>query len=140
MRFVIASVTSMLLVAAIFAGTPRAYAIDRCLYSACSAQQRLFGTGLRQPPLYRSPNDLYNERNQERYRSGIKAKPFDPGSPIDPTRGLNSTDKNTFNDDHPEARNEHVRWCLKRYKSYAVATNTYVTYDGRTRYCDSPFR
>jgi len=95
---------------------------------------------IRRPDPYRSPNDLYNERNQDRYKSGIKAKPFDVGSPVDTTRSLNGNTTGTINDSLPGARSEHVRWCLKRYKSYAVATNTYVTYEGRTRFCDSPFR
>jgi hypothetical protein len=64
---------------------------------------------------------------------------FDVGSPLDTTKQLSDPKKGFFNDDHPEARSEHVRWCLKRYHSYAVRSNTYVTYDGRTRFCDSPF-
>ena len=74
---------------ALFAGVPQANALDSCLYSSCTPRERLLGTGLRRPDPYRSPNDLYNERNQDRYKSGIKAKPFDVGSPVDTTRSLN---------------------------------------------------
>ena len=138
MRFAVTGASGLLLVIAFLTGIPQAYALDSCLYSSC---ERLLGTGLRRPEPYRSPNDLYNERNQDRYKSGIQAKPFDLGSPVDTTRSLSGKKTTgTFNDDQPQARSEHVRWCLKRYKSYAVESNTYVTYDGRTRFCDSPFR
>ena len=140
MRFIVTSASGLLLAIALFAGLPQANALDSCLYSSCSPRERLLGTGLRRPDPYRSPNDLYNERNQDRYKSGIKAKPFDVGSPVDTTRSLNGKTTGTIDDSLPGARSEHVRWCLKRYKSYAVATNTYVTYEGRTRFCDSPFR
>ncbi|WP_119392650.1 BA14K family protein [Taklimakanibacter lacteus] len=142
MRFVILSLIGLVLGAASFVDPPPAKA-DPCLYSTCGGKQRLFGPDLRRSDPYRSPNDLYNERNQDRYRSGIKAKPFDFGSSTDATRPLGSAPAGktgNFNGDQPQARSEHVRWCLARYKSYAVATNTYVTYDGRTRFCDSPFR
>jgi len=139
MRFVIASCIAVLLCVGIPVGPSPAKA-DPCLYSTCGGQQRLFGPNLRRSDPYRSPNDLYNERNQDRYKSGIKAKPFDFGSSNDAARPLGSPNKGTFNDDQPQARSEHVRYCLKRYKSYQVATNTYVTYEGRTRFCDSPFR
>ena len=126
-----------------FADMRGAQASDRCLYGPCGAHERLFGPtpGSRDVTKrgYRSWNDIYNERNQGRYKSGIKAEPFDVGSPIDTTKPLTGAEAGAFNDDHPEARSEHVRWCLKRYRSYAVKSNTYVTYGGRTRYCDSPF-
>jgi hypothetical protein len=131
--------SAMLLVAGTLAIAHRAQASDRCLYGSCDpsgAKGRLFGPRLGDQDVtkrgYGSWNDIYNQRNQQRYRSGTKAEPFDFGSSAAAQRG-------TFNDDRPDARNEHVRWCLKRYRSYAVKTNTYVTYQGRTRYCDSPF-
>lgn len=132
---------AILLVAALaLAFAPRAQASERCLYGSCDpsgAKERLFGPRPGNQDVtkrgYNSWNDNYNQRNQDRYRSGIKAKPFDFGSSADPAQ------RRTFNSDVPEARSEHVRWCLKRYRSYAVESNTYVTYGGRTRYCDSPF-
>jgi BA14K-like protein len=33
----------------------------------------------------------------------------------------------------------HVEWCLNRYRSYNIRTNTWVSYDGRVRYCNSPY-
>ena len=120
-------------------------ASDRCLYGSCASgsKERLFGRDPFGPDVtkrgYNSWNDDYNRRNQERYEPGTKAQPFDFGSSTDPTRSLAGSKPGTFNNDRPDARSEHVRWCLKRYRSYAVETNTYVTYQGRTRYCDSPF-
>ncbi|MGE0004907.1 MAG: BA14K family protein [Parvibaculaceae bacterium] len=136
---------AMLLVSGSLAVARHAQADDRCLYGSCAsgAKERLFGPRDRSPDVtrrgYGSWNDIYNQRNQERYRSGTKAEPFDLGSSAD--RGGSSVDarKPSFDDDRADARSEHVRWCLKRYRSYQVETNTYVTYQGRTRYCDSPF-
>lgn len=143
MRFIIPIFAFGLAAAGMLADSPWAQASDRCLYGACGANERLFGprpgSGDVTKRGYRSWNDIYNERNQGRYQPGVKAKPFDLGSPVDPTRSLTDSKKGTFNDDHPEARSEHVRWCLKRFRSYAVTSNTYVTYGGRTRFCDSPF-
>ena len=34
---------------------------------------------------------------------------------------------------------EHYQWCLNRYKSYKIATNSFTAYSGETRYCNSPF-
>lgn len=146
-HFILLILAAMLLVAGTLAVAHRAEAAGTCLYGSCSnpsgSNERLFGPGPFGPqvprPGYGSWNDKYNQSNQERYRSGTKAKPFDFGSSTDSTGSLKGTRKNTFNDDRPDARSEHVRWCLKRYRSYAVETNTYVTYQGRTRYCDSPF-
>jgi hypothetical protein len=143
MRLVIAILALNVLAAGALADMQRAQASDRCLYGPCGSNERLFGPtpGSRDVTKrgYRSWNDIYNERNQGRYQSGVKAQPFDAGSPVDITKSLSDAKKGTFNDDHPEARSEHVRWCLKRFRSYAVRSNTYVTYDGRTRFCDSPF-
>ncbi len=33
----------------------------------------------------------------------------------------------------------HVEWCLRRYRSYNIRTNTFVTYKGRIRECISPY-
>jgi hypothetical protein len=33
----------------------------------------------------------------------------------------------------------HVEWCLSRYRSYNVRTNTWVSYGGRVRQCFSPY-
>ncbi|MFC6490278.1 BA14K family protein [Nitratireductor sp. GCM10026969] len=34
----------------------------------------------------------------------------------------------------------HVEWCLSRYRSYDVRTDTFQPYNGPRRYCDSPYR
>jgi hypothetical protein len=136
---------ALLVVAGSLAVAHQVQAADRCLYGSCAsgAKERLFGPGIGGPDVtkrgYGSWNDDYNRRNQERYQSGTKAEPFDFGSSTDVRGALAGKQKKGFNDDRPDARSEHVRWCLKRYHSYAVETNTYVTYRGRTRYCDSPF-
>jgi hypothetical protein len=36
--------------------------------------------------------------------------------------------------------NSHVRWCLDRYRSYNVRSNTWVSYNGEVRQCRSPYR
>lgn len=33
----------------------------------------------------------------------------------------------------------HIDWCLNRYRSYDVRSDTYVSYSGRVRPCLSPF-
>jgi hypothetical protein len=33
----------------------------------------------------------------------------------------------------------HVEWCLNRYRSYNVRTNTWVSYSGHVRQCVSPY-
>lgn len=33
----------------------------------------------------------------------------------------------------------HVEWCLNRYRSYNVRTNTWVSYSGYVRQCVSPY-
>lgn len=140
LRHMMSALAILLVAAGSLAFAPRAQASERCLYGSCDpsgAKERLFGPRPGNQDVtkrgYNSWNDNYNQRNQDRYRSGIKAKPFDFGSSADPAQ------RRAFNSDVPEARSEHVRWCLKRYRSYAVESNTYVTYGGRTRYCDSPF-
>lgn len=34
----------------------------------------------------------------------------------------------------------HVQWCLRRYRSYDVRTDTFQPYHGPRRYCNSPYR
>jgi hypothetical protein len=34
----------------------------------------------------------------------------------------------------------HVEWCMNRYRSYNVRTNTWVAYSGRVHQCVSPYR
>jgi BA14K-like protein len=145
-HLIVLALAAMLIIAGTLVVAPHAQAAGNCLLGTCDpsgARGRLFGPGPFDSDVtkrgYGSYNDLYNQRNQERYRSGIKAKPFDFGSSTDPNGSLMGSNKRGFSDDRPDARSEHVRWCLKRYRSYAVETNTYVTYQGRTRYCDSPF-
>lgn len=131
----------LLLAAGFLADLPRADA-DTCRFTTCGARERMFGTKplYREPGGDRTPNDIYNQRNQQRFKPGIKAEPFDMGSPVDPTRPLVKSKKpRTFNTDNPQARNEHARWCRQHYRSYNGASDTYTTYDGRTLYCDSPY-
>ena len=33
----------------------------------------------------------------------------------------------------------HIAWCVDRYNSYDVESNTWVDYSGRTRTCRSPY-
>lgn len=40
----------------------------------------------------------------------------------------------------PTYLNRHVQWCLNRYRSYNVRTDTFVGYDGIRRRCRSPYR
>lgn len=35
--------------------------------------------------------------------------------------------------------NAHVNWCLSRYRSYDVRSDTYQPYNGPRRYCNSPY-
>jgi preprotein translocase subunit Sec61beta len=35
--------------------------------------------------------------------------------------------------------NNHVEWCLNRYRSYNVRTNTWRSYSGHVRQCVSPY-
>jgi BA14K-like protein len=136
-----------LIVGGSLAVAQHARAAGTCLFGSCDpsgAKERMFGPRLGDGDVtkrgYGSWNDLYNQQHQDRYRSGIKAKPFDFGSSTDPSTGsLMAPRTSGFNDDRPDARSEHVRWCLKRYRSYAVESNSYVTYQGRTRFCTSPF-
>ncbi|MCT7375034.1 BA14K family protein [Chelativorans salis] len=34
----------------------------------------------------------------------------------------------------------HVQWCLRRYRSYDVRTDTFQPYSGPRKYCNSPYR
>ncbi len=34
----------------------------------------------------------------------------------------------------------HVDWCLRRYRSYDIRTDTFQPYHGPRRYCNSPYR
>jgi len=33
----------------------------------------------------------------------------------------------------------HVNWCYNRYRSYDARTDTFVTFSGRVKYCNSPY-
>jgi hypothetical protein len=35
--------------------------------------------------------------------------------------------------------NAHVRWCMRRYGSYNPATDTFLSYDGYYKRCNSPY-
>ncbi len=39
----------------------------------------------------------------------------------------------------PRYRSSHVTWCYNRYRSYDARSNTYVSYGGRVRNCNSPY-
>ncbi len=39
---------------------------------------------------------------------------------------------------HRSHGSAHVNWCLNRYRSYDVRTDTYVAFSGRVKYCNSP--
>lgn len=41
--------------------------------------------------------------------------------------------------DYADAGDSHVQWCLDRYRSYNLRTNTWVSYSGHVRQCISPF-
>ena len=34
----------------------------------------------------------------------------------------------------------HVKWCLDNFRTYDIATDTYIGYDGYRHRCNSPFR
>jgi hypothetical protein len=36
--------------------------------------------------------------------------------------------------------NRHVRWCMNNYRSYDPGSDTFVSYGGEVRRCNSPFR
>jgi hypothetical protein len=36
--------------------------------------------------------------------------------------------------------NRHVRWCMNNYRSYDASSDTFVSYDGDVRRCNSPYR
>lgn len=35
--------------------------------------------------------------------------------------------------------NAHVGWCLDRYRSYDIPTDTYMSHSGYRKYCNSPY-
>ncbi|MDO6962374.1 BA14K family protein [Rhizobium alvei] len=39
-----------------------------------------------------------------------------------------------------QGMSRHVRWCLNRYASYNPGTDTFLSYDGYYKRCNSPFR
>lgn len=42
---------------------------------------------------------------------------------------------------YPRARgSRHVRWCLERYRSYDMRSNTFMGFDGDRHRCRSPYR
>lgn len=133
MRFTLPLLALLLILAGLLASAPGSHA-DTCRFTTCGARERMLGT----KPIYQDPggrgygtwNDIYNQRNPQ---PTITAKPFDLGSPV-PKRKPGD-----FNLDHPKARNLHMRWCLNHYRSYDGVTNSYMTYDGRTLYCNSPY-
>lgn len=119
----------LLVTAGFLAHMPQAEA-DPCQYSTCGARDRMLGT----TPLYRDPRrgfDLPNPR--DRPLPTVKAKPFDLRPPGDPKK------PGDFVLENPNVNDEHRRWCRQHYRSYDGISNTYTTFSGQTRYCDSPF-
>ena len=35
--------------------------------------------------------------------------------------------------------NAHVAWCLNRYRSYDIPSDTYMSHSGYRKYCNSPY-
>lgn len=48
-------------------------------------------------------------------------------------------DYDDYDDSYYASADDHVQWCLDRYRSYNPRTNTWVSYSGRMRQCISPF-
>ena len=46
---------------------------------------------------------------------------------------------NNYYDDDGDYGNQHVEWCLDRYRSYDPRTNTWVSYSGNVNQCNSPY-
>ena len=51
---------------------------------------------------------------------------------------------NNYDDDYDDeidvaSGSSHVEWCLDRYRSYNPRTNTWVSYSGEVRECNSPY-
>ncbi|WP_373504128.1 BA14K family protein [Aestuariivirga sp.] len=44
-----------------------------------------------------------------------------------------------YANDYYDGGDAHVAWCLNRYRSYDPRTDTFMGYDGRRRYCRSPY-
>lgn len=36
-------------------------------------------------------------------------------------------------------RDAHVAWCLDRYRSYNISTDTFMSHSGYRKYCNSPY-
>jgi len=34
---------------------------------------------------------------------------------------------------------QHYQYCMGKYRSYVIQTNTYTSFGGQTRYCNSPY-
>ncbi|MDJ0614381.1 MAG: BA14K family protein [Rhizobiaceae bacterium] len=34
---------------------------------------------------------------------------------------------------------QHYQYCIGKYRSYVIQTNTYTSFSGQTRYCNSPY-
>jgi hypothetical protein len=87
----------------------------------------------------------HGHRYRNRYRNnsgiylGLGFAPF--FSPY-----YNSPYYNSYYDDYddgyyaPARGSRHVRYCLNRYKTYNVRTNTFRGYDGLRHRCRSPYR
>lgn len=41
--------------------------------------------------------------------------------------------------ERPVYGDRHINWCLRKYRSYDVRSDTYVSFSGGRRYCNSPY-
>lgn len=48
-------------------------------------------------------------------------------------------DNNYYDDGGYYGGDDHVQWCLNRYRSYDPRTNTFMGYDGRRHVCRGPY-
>ena len=83
-------------------------------------------------------------RHRNRYRSGVFL-----GLGVAPFLGNGYYGSPYYYDDYddddyyvyaPRRSSRHVRWCLNRYQTYNIRTNTFRGYDGDLHRCRSPYR
>jgi hypothetical protein len=51
----------------------------------------------------------------------------------------NDGSRDGFRRNYRSNSSAHVRWCLDRYRSYNPRTDTFLSYSGVRRYCNSPY-
>jgi hypothetical protein len=52
---------------------------------------------------------------------------------------LSDYDDDDYGDDDYDDVDDHVAYCLNRYRSYHVRSDTYMGYDGYRHRCNSPY-